>query len=347
MRYLIFFFSLLLSTQYLLAQTGGRYTYSFLNLPVSARQAALGGNLLSVQDADMNLAYLNPALLNNQMNKHLSLSYINYFSDINFGYAGYAFNAKKRGTMSTGLQCISYGDFQRADETGLVTGEFSAADYTFHFSGSRPVKDSLFNVGAAFKVIYSSLESYQSLGVAADVAGFYYNEELQLGVGAVIKNIGTQLITYRAGNREPLPFEIQAGVSKRLAKAPLRLSLTYENLERFRLVQKDTVAPVFNPLTGEEENTANTGAFDQVMRHLVWSAELFPAKNFFIRIGYNYQRRQELKLLTRTGTAGLSWGFGLRIAKFHLSYGRAVYHLAGPSNHFTIGTSLSAFGASN
>ena len=40
---------------------------------------------------------------------------------------------------------------------------------------------------------------------------------------------------------------------------------------------------------------------------------------------------------------GFSWGFGIRISKFHLNYGRASYHLAGASNHFSITTDLSSF----
>jgi hypothetical protein len=46
---------------------------------------------------------------------------------------------------------------------------------------------------------------------------------------------------------------------------------------------------------------------------------------------------------SRMSTVGLSWGFGFRISKFHISYGRATYHLAGASNHFSISTNFSDF----
>ena len=59
-----------------------------------------------------------------------------------------------------------------------------------------------------------------------------------------------------------------------------------------------------------------------------------------LRFGYNYKRRQEMKIDTKTAMAGFSWGFGLKISKFHISYGRATYHLAGASNHFSISTNL-------
>ena len=40
------------------------------------------------------------------------------------------------------------------------------------------------------------------------------------------------------------------------------------------------------------------------------------------------------------GMVGYSWGFGLRISKFHLSYANSIYHVAGRTNHFTISTNL-------
>ena len=70
------------------AQIGGVGTYEFLNLPVSARTAALGGNIMSVKDNDINASFQNPSLLNPSMDNSLSLSFINYFaiSTITFSY---------------------------------------------------------------------------------------------------------------------------------------------------------------------------------------------------------------------------------------------------------------------
>jgi hypothetical protein len=82
---------------------------------------------------------------------------------------------------------------------------------------------------------------------------------------------------------------------------------------------------------------------DITMRHLIFGVEFFPVKSFYLRAGYDYQRRQELKIATHTSTVGFSWGFGLSISRFQISYGRATYHLAGASNHFSVATDLSAF----
>jgi hypothetical protein len=66
-------------------------------------------------------------------------------------------------------------------------------------------------------------------------------------------------------------------------------------------------------------------------------------QNLNIRLAYNYRRRQELKLEDRPGTAGLSYGIGLKVSKFNLSYGRAIYHRSGPSNHISVTTAIGAW----
>jgi hypothetical protein len=71
--------------------------------------------------------------------------------------------------------------------------------------------------------------------------------------------------------------------------------------------------------------------------------EFLPGENFYVNVGYNYQRRQELKVLVRVGMVGFSWGFGMKINKYRFSYGRATYHLAGASNHFSLSVNLSEF----
>ncbi len=195
-------------------------------------------------------------------------------------------------------------------------------------------------------MIYSSyyLYDYNSFGIAIDLAGTYHNARRQITVAAVIKNAGVQIKAYRKKNSEPLPFEIQLGVSKRLKHAPFRLSIIARNLEKLDLTYTDPNASplTFDPLTGEEiKQKKNIG--DKIMRHFVFGGEFLLTKNFNIRFGYNYKRRNELQVATRRALTGFSWGVGLKVSKFHISYARASYHLVGGTNHFTITTNLSEF----
>ncbi|MBN2681457.1 MAG: type IX secretion system protein PorQ [Bacteroidales bacterium] len=325
------------------SQTGGLSTFQFLDLPNSARVASLGGNIIASGDNDANLVYHNPSLLSSEMNKHLVLNYINYFSDINFGYVSYSYHHQKYGSFGIGLHYINYGDFMRMDETEQYLGNFSAYEQSLNLTWAKPL-DSLFRLGGAMKIIYSSLDSYYSSGVAFDFGASYYNPDRNLAAGIVIKNLGTQFKPYVDGNYEPIQPDIQIGIAKRLKHAPFRFFITAQNLLNWNMVFSATGESNVDPVSGEakKENKIEKAA-DNFMRHFIAGSELILSENFFIRFGYNYQRRQELKISTRAFTVGFSWGFGLRINKFHFSYGRATYHLAGPSNHFSLSTNLSEF----
>lgn len=326
------------------SQIGGDNTYEFLNLTNSARIAAMGGNILAIKDNDINLSLANPSLITKNMHNNLSLSFVDYYTDVNYGFALYSRSFKELGNFTAAMQFIDYGQFTYADESGEQYGDFGVSEYAFNIGWGRPL-DSLFSIGANFKMIYSSLESYTSFGIAVDVAGTYYNPKNKFCISLIGKNIGSQLKSYRSNNSEPLPFEIQLAFSKKLEHVPFRYSLILTHLEKWDLTYDDpNDRSNIDPITNEEipENKLEDFA-DKVMRHIVIGGEFMPFKNFSVRFGYNYQRRKELKVDTRTSTVGFSWGIGFRIKKFQFNYSRATYHLVGSPNYITISTNLSDF----
>src|ERR1035438_299467 len=84
-------------------QIGGSGTYEFLNLPNSARVAAMGGVNIAVRDSDVNSAFQNPSLLDSTMANQFSVSYVSYFAGIYWGYVAYAMDAGKVGTFDVGM----------------------------------------------------------------------------------------------------------------------------------------------------------------------------------------------------------------------------------------------------
>ncbi len=54
---------------------------------------------------------------------------------------------------------------------------------------------------------------------------------------------------------------------------------------------------------------------DNTMRHLIIGVDLIPLKSFYATLGYNHQRRQEMKLYDKAGFVGFSWGFGIKLKK--------------------------------
>jgi hypothetical protein len=78
-------------------------------------------------------------------------------------------------------------------------------------------------------------------------------------------------------------------------------------------------------------------------RHFIIGAEILLSKNFHIRGAYNFQRRNELIVEGKPGTVGFSFGVGLKVSKFVISYGRGNYHVGAAANHLSISTNLSEF----
>jgi hypothetical protein len=323
-----------------LAQLGGSGTYSFLNVTTSARNAAMGGSMSAIKDGDLDLVYLNPAILDTSMHNYLVTDFTNYFADINYGYVGYAHTFKKVGTFAAGLKHINYGSFTQADELGNIQGTFAANDGVFHLSYARPF-GKYFSTGAAFKMIYSQYADYGSFGMALDLAAMFHDPSTDWSVSIVARNLGSQLDPYIAGNYEALPIGLDIGISKKLKYVPLRMSMIIRDLQQPDLTYRDPTnsPPSIDPLTGEV-NEYKVDIGDAIMRHLIFSAELTIAKRIMVRMGYNYGRRQELKVSSKPGTAGFSWGVGVKINRFTISYGRATYHLAGGTNQFSISTNL-------
>ena len=134
------FFSIIISPSF--SQTGGDNIYEFLNLTHSGLVSSLGGTNVSLQGNNLNLAYHNPALLNSGMNKSLALNYVNYFAGINYGLAMYSRSYPGTGNFAAGLTYLNYGTFTETDASGIITGNFSAAEYAFSMIYSREIDSS-------------------------------------------------------------------------------------------------------------------------------------------------------------------------------------------------------------
>lgn len=326
------------------AQVGGTSTYTFLTLSNSARIAAMGGNFSPIKDGDITLSVANPSVIDEEMDRDLALSFVDYYSDISYGFVSYSHTFDKLGSFAGSVQYIDYGETMETSAfEGDTLGTFSGLESAISIGWARPL-DSLLYIGANFKMLTSALHTYNSFGLAVDLAATYHNPEKDFTASVVFRNIGRQIKSYQPGLNEPLPFEIQLGMSKRLKHVPFRYSIVLTNLQQFDLTYSnpndENNQP--DPFTGEIEGD-DTGFGDKLMRHVVIGGEFMPTKNFSLRFGYNYRVRQEMKVDSKLGTVGLSWGLGFRVSKFHFSYSRAAYHLVGSPNYITITTNLSKF----
>jgi len=310
------------------SQTGGNNVYGFLNLTHSALVSSLGGSNVSLTGRNLNLAWNNPALLDSEMDRSLALNYVNYFAGINYGLAIYSRSLNGGGNVAGGITYLNYGSFTEADASGNITGSFSASESALSVIYSREL-DSMFSAGINFKPVISNLERYTSLGFAVDLGASWHNRQNLISAGIVLRNMGYQVTPYAGEPRSTPPFEVLAGLSARLRHAPFRFSLTIRHLEKYDLTYN------YSESEGNPDKTASE-FFENMFRHIVAGVEVIPHKNFYMSIGYNHQRRSELRTESRAGGTGFSWGFGINASTMTVEFGHASYHLAGASNNVSL-----------
>lgn len=324
--FFLFFFTLSFS------QVGGEATYQFLNLVSSPRQAALGGKVITNVDYDVTQALYNPATINVDMDNQLALNYTSYLGGIGYGTAAYAYTWDRRTqTFFAGVTYINYGSFDGYDENGISTGPFTGNETALSVGYAMQIGYSDFYFGANLKVITSKLEQYTSLGAAADFGLIYINENLDFNAAIAVRNLGSQITTY-AGLNEPLPFEIDFGMSQTLEHIPLRWHITLENLQKWP-IGRSNPARVISDLNGNQTQE-KVGFLNNAMRHLILGAELFPERGFSIRLGYNFRRAEELRIVDQRNFSGLSFGIGMKLKKMRFSYSHARYTSASNASFF-------------
>lgn len=322
------------------AQSGG-YSFEFLNMAQSARVASLGGEFLSVRDADITLSIANPSLITNDIHNTFAINYVNYFGGINYGFASYARTFPKVGNFAFHLQFGNYGKIIETDEFGIENGEATANDLAIVVGWGREL-DSHFSIGANLKMIYSGIDNYSAFGMAVDVSGTYSNSSRMFAVSLLLRNMGGALKTFSGEGGNRMPFEVAVALSQKIPHAPFRLLLEFPNLQKWDLNYDDPYGNV-DLVTGERKARSKAGDFfDNLGRHIVVGLELIPYKGFYLRAAYNYDRGMNMSVTGKPGMVGFSWGFGFRVYKFNFAYARSAYHLVGSPNYISLAIDIDA-----
>src|SRR4030095_2575332 len=200
---------------------------------------ALGGINTSNISNDISLSFQNPSLLRDPMHAQMAAVFNIFYADIKNIHWMIAYRHEKLKTnFSLGVNYFAYGNTTQTDASGNIMGEFRPNDYVIQFSGSRKYLEHWY-YGATIKFISSNYAQYNSSGLAFDVGLNYYDSSNLLQVGFVAKNMGVQLKTY-GGQAEDMPFDLQIGITKRLAKAPLQFSFTAHHLHQFNIAYFDS-----------------------------------------------------------------------------------------------------------
>ena len=313
------------------AQTlGGQTAFSFLKLPASPVLSAAGGVNVSYIANEVSLSASNPALLNKKVATQLHMSFNAFLAGSKTYNLTGAIHANKLQTTFGGhLHYFDYGSLPMTDAAGNVMGEFRPVDYVVQVSAARNYLEK-WSYGLTVKFINSSYGIYRSNALAADVGVLFHDTASLFSASVAVKNMGTQLKRY-GSETEELPFELQAGVTQRLRRAPLGFSLTAQHLQHFDILYNDTV---FNRENGF---TTSTSAFSKLMTHLVAAAHIYLGSHLEATVGYNVLRRRELSIGNEgNGFTGFSAGLRVQFQKLQLMYARSGYQRGVAANQVGI-----------
>lgn len=307
----------------LLIVTGGcsmmaqdsRTVFNFLRLPASAHVAALGGDNITLTEDDASLVFHNPALINSVSDRTLNLNAMTYMQGSVTASASYTKALNDHTTWSAQGRFISYGEMKEMTSLGEQTGTFSARDValggTFAYGLTNRITG-----GITAKLVGSFIGQYSSLGACVDLGLNYFDPNRQWSVSAVARNLGGQLSAYE-DDFEPVPLDLQVGVSKRLVGSPLRFSATLVRLNDWQY---------------------------GIGKHLVIGADLLLGEQFYVAAGYNPLRAAQMKISDGDGEsshgAALSIGAGMRLERMQLHVAYAKYHVSSTSLMFSFSYTL-------
>lgn len=321
------------------AQIGGSKSYEYLLVPVNARTAAVGGINVSLRDQDVNMFMQNPAAINKDMRKNLSINYVPYVAGIKATSLAYGL-AVKNNTLGLGLTYFDYGQIVEAEANGNLTGAtFKVREYALNAAASHQIEN--YVIGFNLKFAGSDFVNYNSHAILGDLGGMFVHPKRQWTIGLAFKNIGYAFDSYSSTESMKLPFDVQLGTSYKLEHMPLRFSLTAHHLQQFDIVYLDPNKKAQKDLEGNEIKEEKKFG-DQVLRHFIVGGEFLLSKNFNLRVGYNHMRRKELRLKEKSAGAGFSFGGMIRISSFEFAYTRAFYSVAGASNYITLTTNFNS-----
>lgn len=292
----------------------GKMGYQFLNIPVSAHSAALGGANISIIEDDASMMWTNAALLTNVSDNSILLGYNSYIRSSHLMSAGYTKAIGERGTWALGAQMLDYGKMDETDEQGSVVGSFSAKDLNFQTSYSYMLSD-YWSGAITAKVLLSNYANYSSTALGADLALNYFDEAHGFSFSAIGRNLGGQVKSlYDDGVKESMPFDLAFGLSKDFANAPLRVSLTADDVTHWDDVK--------------------------FIQHFVLGMDILLSSNTWVALGYNFRRAHEMKVADKSNWAGFSIGAGLNVKKFKVGVAYGNYHVAASSFLINAGFSL-------
>ncbi|MBN1895475.1 PorV/PorQ family protein [bacterium] len=281
--------------------------FPLMRMEPGARLTAMAGAFTAVP-ADPYGLNCNPASLSGMQERLASLTYTDYYLDLQMGWLGYCHPMTEIGTLSASILYLNYGEMQRTDILGGNLGSFSASDMMLTLGLARSFREN-WAYGLTLKMARSQVAEFSSEALACDAGLILHVPGQLMHAGLAVRNLGTSLSKFDQ-IRENLPLTYRAGISKQLAHLPL----------------------VFNvDLIRYHHNAART------LMGFYWASggEFTLSEHVKFRFGYHSRGSDQRLTEGNDRFSGASLGFSVRVRGLVFDYASVFSGPLKSVNHFT------------
>ncbi|NOT34190.1 MAG: PorV/PorQ family protein [Candidatus Eisenbacteria bacterium] len=191
-----------------------------LDIQPGGRQNGMGGTGAALTEDATGASWWNPAGLGFISNSSIEWTFAQLVptlaTDVTYNYGSYVQPVGGWGAFGIGFVFLSYGESQRTDTSGNVTGTFGSHELSPAVSyGIRLLPD--FAVGATLKYVRIQLAPDDLSGIGStfgvDIASLYRLPVARLSLGVNIQNLGPSVTFINENKSDPLGRNVKVGAA--------------------------------------------------------------------------------------------------------------------------------------
>ncbi len=196
----------------------GTSGFVFLEIPASARFAALGETGITMPDACSEGLYVNPALIA-LGNKRFSfnVSHANWYVQTSHQAFGLTYQAPRVGTLGIHATYFDFGSMEKtvnptASQSGsyISLGEYRAGAYALGLTFARQLTDR-FAFGASLNYVREDIDLYHADNVVSDIGFIFLTGFKSLRIGTFLQSFGLE--SKYAQEKFKMPQQLKMGLS--------------------------------------------------------------------------------------------------------------------------------------
>jgi hypothetical protein len=204
----------LLSSALPLQASSGTEGAAFLDIPVGAGPAAMGGAYTALAK-DAYAATYNPAGLGFLESLQFSGQHLSYIDSMHYEYLSFAAPLPDSSCASSecpgsaiggSVQYFGSGDIAGMDAAGTPTGDFSSYYAAYNLAYGRALGEKL-SLGLTGKMILAKLDDVSASAFAGDL-GAMYKLQPNIMLAASLTNLGSKLKFLSEGDSLPMAFHV-------------------------------------------------------------------------------------------------------------------------------------------